>query len=177
MYLILCLVLICLTIFLSTKWWYRNDYRYKKENANAVVLLVSLVILLFGIPFGSIINETYVIPIPYEENVEIKSLNLNKEMNVNGGGFFLGWSISTDNTIQYIFYINTDNGLILKKSPADITYIIFTKDKPFISVTYHKLKLKYPNWSIFYNEDVKHNLKYTIYVPKDTIKLKYDISI
>lgn len=159
---------------------YLMDKRSKSElNLEAVfgIMVGTGIAAFFMLFISSVCMNMFYVSEKCVYGERIKSLSLNSNFSIHGGGFFLGWSLDDDNEMAYYYYVETNNGLILKNTKASRTYLKETDDQPRLIIKYELWKNAYPNWTAFnlMQEENMRNSIYTLEIPKNTVKLKFDV--
>jgi hypothetical protein len=109
--------------------------------------------------------------------VNIVQLKEGTSGSLNGGGSFLGWTVSGENKSQYVVMEKFDDGRMIRRFlDQDDTYIIESNGTPRIE--YRAYIDTYPTWRCWPYKKVDFNGYYTtkakIYVPEGTVIMKFE---
>ncbi len=154
------LILVIATVAITRNWEY-------------LFLLLFVLVLGAGFLFGlePIRTENGVYPV---EIVQLKTFNQSK---VNGGGSFLGWSLSGETNPCYVVMQKQGEKMIRVFLPQKDTYVVESDTYPRVEYrsyvkTYDKLWAFPTLWDE--KEDCHWTSGVTIYVPKGTVILNFD---
>ena len=137
----------------------------KLELIFSILAIITLIYIVFTIATSEIITITE------DVSVDIYSLTLDNSESVRGW-FVLGTGyISGKSDLQYIFYIDTEDGRILTTSDAFSTTIIESDGTPHFTQTFESRGVQFWNTDF---EDIKYHEAYItksiLYVPVGSIK-------
>ena len=148
-----------------------TEIKYNKfELIFSIIAIVTLIYIVFAI---ATVNT---VVITEEVSTDIYSLKLdNTELFT--GWFILGTGyISGNSELQYIFYIDTEDGKILTTTDAFATTIVESNDIPHLTQTFESYGNQFWNTDF---EDIKYHktciTKSILHVPIGSIKSEFEL--
>lgn len=148
-----------------------TEIKYNKlELIFSILAIITLIYIVFAIATAEVIT------INEEVSVDIYSLTLDNAESFKGW-FILGTGyVSGNSELQYIFYMDTEDGRILTTANAFSTTIIESDGAPYFTQTFKSRGVKFWNTDF---EDIKYHETYItksiLYVPIGSIKSEFKL--
>ena len=145
-----------------------------EHNKFELIFLILAIITLGYIVFA--IATLEVIIITEEVSTNVYSLKLDNSESFKGW-FILGTGyVSGNSELQYIFYIDTEDGKILTTTDAFATTIIESNDTPHLTQTFELRGIQFWNTDF---EDIEYDVVYItksiLYVPVGSIRSEFEL--
>jgi hypothetical protein len=148
-----------------------TEINYNKfELIFSILAIITLIYIVFAIATLEIITITE------EISTNIYSLKLDSTESFKGW-FILGTGyVSGNSELQYIFYIDTEDGKILTTTDAFATTIIESDGVPHLTQTFESRGIQFWNTDF---EDIKYHETYItksiLYVPVGSVRSEFEL--
>ena len=176
LWLLLCAVAV--VFFVYELFTSKDDWDEDFFASFGIWLIGTIGIIVVGAISHAIFSNYYTSAM-YEKKWEIYSMSLNSNQTLSGGGFFLGWSIDGQSKMKYYYYVKGKRGLILQSTPSESVELNETDGQPMFIDSFEVRTPTYPMLTVLCDipseESCQKEHEYTINIPKDTIKLKFDV--